>query len=355
MSVALTDAQRGPPSARCSSATEAAVTSAMSGTVADDPDPGPVADQVKFARLAGPDVAGAAFGCRRCNGDGVGPDGHEGRARAAAVAVATSGAVVEPDSGAGRRSPWSRLSPTMVATHGDRGRAVTSTRGPCWVMRPSSMTTSRSARAAASIGSWVTIKPGAGVATQLLADHLAQLGPGRGIDRGQGLVEEQDGRFGGQRPGQGDSLRLTAGQLFGCRLPTSGSPTRSSQDAAVARASALGRAGGPQPEGDVLQGGEVGEEAVFLEHDRRRRALRGAAGSRRRGPRPRSRRRRCGPARWARARRGPAPGWSCPRRWGRRRRPPPFRRPPGRCRGRGPRGSARSRRSGSRVAEPAVP
>ena len=34
-----------------------------------------------------------------------------------------------------------------------------------------------------------------------------------GIEAGEGLVEQHEPRFGGQRPGQGDPLALAAGQL----------------------------------------------------------------------------------------------------------------------------------------------
>ena len=46
------------------------------------------------------------------------------------------------------------------------------------------------------------------------------------------------------------------------------SPTRSSQRWARPRASCLGTPPGAQAEGDVLEGGQVREEEVVLEHDR---------------------------------------------------------------------------------------
>src|SRR5207247_2541472 len=42
---------------------------------------------------------------------------------------------------------------------------------------------------------------------------MAQVGPGRGVDRGERLVQQEHGRLDGEGPGQGDALGLPTRQL----------------------------------------------------------------------------------------------------------------------------------------------
>ena len=101
MSVALTDAHSGPPSARSEFGDGGGGDFGDERDVAGNADPGPVAHQVKFAGLAGPDVAGAAFRVLAVKGDRVGPDGHECGA-VDGGGGGHQGAVGEADGGAGR-------------------------------------------------------------------------------------------------------------------------------------------------------------------------------------------------------------------------------------------------------------
>ena len=160
---------------------------------------------------------------------------------------------------------------------------------------------------------------GGEVAAQVAADVAA----GAGVEGGERLVEQEQAGLGGQRPGQRDPLRLAAGQRRGRWPAWSARPTRSSHAAARARAAGLGDAPGAQPEGDVLERGEVGEQQVVLEHHGDRTALRGARRRWRRGRRGTRRRARCGRRRWAGARPGSGTPCSCRRRSGRGRRRPP--------------------------------
>ena len=98
----------------------------------------------------------------------------------------------------------------MVATQLDRGWAVTSAEGPLLgdaAVFDDDQLVGQRGRFDGVVGHQ---QPRAGVATELAAQHPAQLGPGGGVDRGEGFVEEEHARLGGQRPGQGDPLGLAA-------------------------------------------------------------------------------------------------------------------------------------------------
>jgi hypothetical protein len=82
----------------------------------------------------------------------------------------------------------------------------------------------------------------------------------------QGFVEQEHSRFGGQRPGQGDPVRLAAGELSRAALSHFGESDPRQPFDCLGAGLNFGRPGGAQPKGDVLQGGEVGEETVLLEH-----------------------------------------------------------------------------------------
>ena len=99
-------------------------------------------------------------------------------------------------------------------------------------------------------------------APQFLA-HLGVQGP-------EGLVQQEDARFGGERTGERNALALASGQLG--RVPV-GQPPELDQIEQARNALAdlgLGRAGlfwsHPQPEGDVLKDRQVAKEGVVLEH-----------------------------------------------------------------------------------------
>ena len=104
-----------------------------------------------------------------------------------------------------------------------------------------------------------------GVDPQQLLPHLVA---DVAVERGHRLVEEQHPRAADQRPGDGDALLLPAGQLAGLALLEAGEADELEHlpHAAVdlglrGSVAAVGR----QPEGDVVEHGQVREEGVPLE------------------------------------------------------------------------------------------
>ncbi len=159
------------------------------------------------------------------------------------------------------------LSPASWAAKALRGRESTCAVGPCSTTAPCSSTITRSARSRASRASWVTRT------TRAVGQHPAQRLPQRRRDRdvegGHRLVEQQQPRLGGQGPGDGDALGLTAGDLAGPPVgQVRGARPRSSQRSA---ASCGGRAPGARaarPEGDVVAHVEVREQQRLLGEQR---------------------------------------------------------------------------------------
>jgi hypothetical protein len=88
-------------------------------------------------------------------------------------------------------------------------------------------------------------------------DLLAQRGAQAGVERGEGLVEQDDLRLGGERPGQGDPLALAPGQLVGVRPRPFGQA-----DQLEAR---LDLASAGLAEADVGRHRQVREEGAILE------------------------------------------------------------------------------------------
>ncbi len=87
-------------------------------------------------------------------------------------------------------------------------------------------------------------------------------GPQRGIEGGEGLVEEDDLGAGRQGAGQGDPLLLPAGELVGVAAGQAGQADQFQQ---------LVHPGAPairpgQPEGHVAPDAEVREEGALLGH-----------------------------------------------------------------------------------------
>ena len=111
-----------------------------------------------------------------------------------------------------------------------------------------------------------------------LAEPGAQLLADPGVERAEGLVQEQDLGPGGQRPRQGDALPLPAGEL---RRVAVGEPLELHQ---------LQQLVGPRPdlaareppdfqaEGDVLADGHVPEQGIMLEDEAHAPALHGLVG-----------------------------------------------------------------------------
>ena len=80
-------------------------------------------------------------------------------------------------------------------------------------MRPSFMTTMRSATDIASSWSCVTRIVVTGTRSCRTAQPLAQLGADLRVQRAEGLVEQQHARLDGERAGEGHALALAAGEL----------------------------------------------------------------------------------------------------------------------------------------------
>ena len=84
-----------------------------------------------------------------------------------------------------------------------------------WAITPPRKMATWSAMDSASSWSWVTRMEVAPGQPQHVVDIGAHRGPQRGIEGGEGLVEEDDLGIGGQGAGQGDALLLPAGELVG--------------------------------------------------------------------------------------------------------------------------------------------
>ena len=97
---------------------------------------------------------------------------------------------------------------------------------------------------------------------QLVAQSDAHLG----VERGQGLVEQQQLRPGRERAGQRHALLLAAGDLVGIAVGE-GAELHDVQHGGDALARLRGgRLGDLEPEGDVARHRHVGEQRVVLEH-----------------------------------------------------------------------------------------
>src|SRR5690606_7280208 len=112
-----------------------------------------------------------------------------------------------------------------------------------------------------------------GVAGALVdfAQPFAQFTPHLGIERAEGLVEEENARFDGQGLGQRHALALAAGQLVGIAPFEPGQLHQVEQFEGAAADFAGRRAGRTrahlEPEGDVFQDRHVAEQGIVLEHE----------------------------------------------------------------------------------------
>ena len=117
------------------------------------------------------------------------------------------------------------------------------------------------AKAISWVASTIVVPPVGQVAQDV--EHLAdQLG----VQRGGDLVEQHQGRVGGQRPGQGGALLLAAGEPVGVLVGLVGQPEPAEQVARPRLGLAAGRAVHPaRREGEVVEHGHVREQVVGLE------------------------------------------------------------------------------------------
>ena len=168
----------------------------------------------------------------------------------------------------------------------------------------------------------------AGEPGQMAAQLGPDLQPGPGVQRGQRLVQQQQRRLGGQRPGQRHALRLPTGDRPGPRPRQVGDPDPLQPAPSPAGGPPAGVRRGPADRTRRCParsgGGTAGSPGTP------RRPVARAAARGRRGPgRPaRCRRPRSGRRPGRAARPGPAARWTSPRRWVRAApRPRPARRP----------------------------
>ena len=90
---------------------------------------------------------------------------------------------------------------------------------------------------------------------------------GAGVECGEWFVEQEQPRLGGQRTGQGDTLGLTARQRAGPVLGVVGQTDASQPGSGSIAGDRFGDLASAQPEGDVLDGGQIGEQQVVLKDD----------------------------------------------------------------------------------------
>ncbi len=108
---------------------------------------------------------------------------------------------------------------------------------------------------------------GTGKGRQVPADLPAQLHLGAGVEGGGRLVQQQQARIRRQRSGQRHPLRLTTreGPGAGRRVGSEAQPLQPVPGTVPGLAARHPPAA--QAEGDVLQGAQVGEQQVVLEHN----------------------------------------------------------------------------------------
>ena len=98
------------------------------------------------------------------------------------------------------------------------------------------------------------------------AQLAAERRPGRRVERGEGLVEEEEPRPRRERAREGDALALAAGELAGAAVEELVEPPSAGRAPARARRALVAWEGG-EPVGDVLRHVEVREERVILEEE----------------------------------------------------------------------------------------
>lgn len=108
---------------------------------------------------------------------------------------------------------------------------------------------------------------GAGEVGEVVLELALHVEAGAGVECRERLVEEQDVRVAGERPGQGDPLGLSAGQPVGAPAGQLGEPQPVQPGPGRLARRRPAPPADPRPEGDVVEDAEVREEAVVLEDD----------------------------------------------------------------------------------------
>ena len=140
------------------------------------------------------------------------PSRARGRVDRLPVVEAHRGQVAGP-----RRDPSRRLAPVRLATKASAGAETSRCGVSSWTSLPSTMTPTVSASTAASSKSWVTSRVGSASSRKVLAELGPHLVLRVGVERREGLVEEQHARVARERAGERDALALAAGEGVGLR------------------------------------------------------------------------------------------------------------------------------------------
>jgi hypothetical protein len=98
------------------------------------------------------------------------------------------------------------------------------------------------------------------------ADLVAELDPDLGVEGRERLVEQQHGGLDRERAGQRDPLLLAAGQLVGVAVLLGPQSDQVQHVAGAGAALGARPAAQLEPEGHVVEHGQVREQAVGLEH-----------------------------------------------------------------------------------------
>ena len=102
---------------------------------------------------------------------------------------------------------------------------------------------------------------------QTLSRNCCRAGAGQRIERAERLVEQQEARLGGQRPGDADALAHAAGQFPDVLSPGIVEADLGEQVISPQAALALGNALEFQRKGDIVAGVQPGIEGIVLKDD----------------------------------------------------------------------------------------
>ena len=87
-----------------------------------------------------------------------------------------------------------------------------------------------------------------------------------GVQGRERLIQQQDAGPDGERAGDGDALLLAAGELAGIAAEESAHPHHAQAFLHALLHQSVGRAPGPEAEGDILLDPHMGKEGVVLHH-----------------------------------------------------------------------------------------
>ncbi len=124
----------------------------------------------------------------------------------------------------GRAVPCNRFAPVKLATNASAGAARSSAELPSWRIRPSTITPTRPASAAASSKSCVTSSVGRPQLGEQLGQLAAHDPAGVRVESRERLVEQEHVRIAGERPRQSHPLPLAAGEVARARVRELGDP-----------------------------------------------------------------------------------------------------------------------------------